>query len=119
MPNPSSSALPLLDEFVAALETCAASVSQANVDGRSLQAQFLQAQQLYQQGVLPTLRALPSETATLSYQTEINRALRLLGMDVTFLQAAKNTLTVQKRQQQMQQRLNTLLAFSHELRQQL
>lgn len=114
-----SSALPLLDELVTVLEEVTLMARQANVDGRSLQQQFLQAQQLYQQRVLPTLTALPSEAATLSYQTEISRTLRLLGIDVTFLQAAKNTLTIQKRQQQMQQRLTTLLAFIRELRQQL
>jgi signal recognition particle subunit SEC65 len=50
------------------------------------------------------------------FQTEMNRALRLLGIDVTFLQSAQNPMTVQKRQAQMRQRLRQLLDFSRELR---
>lgn len=90
---------------------------QANVDPRSLQQQFLIAQQLYRQALLPTLAT--ASAASTPYQTEINRTLRLLAIDITFLQTAKNTLTTQKRQAQIQRRLQTLLDFSRQLQTQL
>jgi len=110
MPSNSAEA-DVLATFINLLETLESSVGMANINGRSLQQQFLQAQQFYQTQLLPTLLASPSAEGLVTYQTEINRALRLLGMDVSFLQSAKNSLTLQKRQAQMQQRLTTLLEF--------
>lgn len=109
----------LLAAFIASLNRLQTSTTQANVDGRSLQQAFLATQQLYQQQLLPTLMESPAAASLVTYQTEINRALRLLGMDVTFLQSAKNPLTQQKRQAQMQQRLKTLLEFSQGLQAEL
>ena len=110
MPAPSAEA-DVLSTFVKLLETLETSIQVANVNCRSLLQQFLQAQQFYQTQLLPTLLASPSAEGLVTYQTEINRALRLLGMDVSFLQSAKNAVTLQKRQAQMRQRLNTLLEF--------
>lgn len=109
----------LLQSFIENLKALQTSAATANVDGRSLQQQFLEAQQLYQQQLLPTLVESPAAASLMTYQTEINRALRLLGMDVTFLQSAKNPMTQQKRQAQMQQRLQTLLEFSQGLQAEL
>ncbi|RZM78605.1 heterocyst frequency control protein PatD [Leptolyngbya iicbica] len=109
--NNDPTAVELLTQFVELLTGVQHCAQAAQVDGRSLQQQFLQAQQLYQTQLLPTLMATPSAERLLSYQTEINRALRLLGMDVAFLQSAKNSLTLQKRQAQMQKQLQTLLEF--------
>ncbi|MEM6715675.1 MAG: heterocyst frequency control protein PatD [Cyanobacteria bacterium P01_D01_bin.6] len=106
-----SAEIAVLVHFVERLEVLQRIAKGANVDGRSLQQEFLQAQQLYQTQLLPTLVDSPTAERFLAYQTEINRALRLLGMDVAFLQSAKNALTLQKRQAQMQQRLKTLLEF--------
>ena len=109
----------LLATFIAALERLHTSARQANLDSRSLQQEFLAAQQLYQQQLLPTFMASTEAASLVTYQTEINRALRLLGMDVSFLRTAKNSMTLQKRQAQMQQRLQTLLEFSRGLSDQL
>ena len=109
----------LLNTFITLLEGLKNTVSQANIEARSLQQDFLEAQQLYQQQLLPTLMASPAATALMTYQTEINRALRLLGIDVSFLQTAKNPMTIQKRQAQMRQRVQTLLDFSRGLAEQL
>lgn len=46
-----------------------------------------------------------------SYQVEIDKQLRLLGMDVMFLQAARQMATVEQRQQQIRDRLNLLLRY--------
>jgi len=109
----------LLQSFIENLKVLQTSAATANVDGRSLQQQFLETQQLYHQQLLPTLVESPAAASLITYQTEINRALRLLGMDVTFLQSAKNPVTQQKRQAQMQQRLQTLLEFSQGLQAEL
>jgi hypothetical protein len=109
----------LLAAFIEALQGLQEQATQSNIDGRSLQQQFLVAQQLYQQQLLPSLVETPAAATLVTYQTEINRALRLLGMDVTFLQSAQNPMTQQKRQAQMQQRLKTLLEFSEGLQAEL
>ncbi|MGI0487372.1 heterocyst frequency control protein PatD [Pantanalinema rosaneae CENA516] len=44
-------------------------------------------------------------------QVEIDKQLRLLGMDVMFLQAARQTATVAQRQQQIRDRLNLLSRY--------
>lgn len=97
--------------FITRLEKLDTIAQKSHIDGRSLQQQFLEAQQLYQTQLLPLMAASPAAAKFVSYQTEINRTLRLLGMDVAFLQSAKNSSTIQKRQAQMLKRLQTLLEF--------
>ncbi len=46
-----------------------------------------------------------------SYQVEMDKQLRLLGMDVLFLQAARQTTTALQRQQQVCDRLGTLQRY--------
>lgn len=105
---------PSLKAFTKALQVLQALVLQANVDRQALNSHFLMVQQHYQQGLRPVLEEMQSPALT-PYQTEINRSLRLLGMDVAFLQAAQKSPTVQKRQAQMEQRLKSLLDFSQGL----
>ena len=109
----------LLAAFMIALEGLKVGLDKENIDVSSLHQHFLAVQQLYQQQLLPTLIASPSSTSFITYQTEINRTFRLLGIDVTFLQTAKDAMVVQKRQVKIQQRLQTLLDFSRGLEQQL
>lgn len=122
MPDPMpqhQSLTELIVIFIEALKAVRTQANQSQVDGRSLQQHFLEAQQLYQQKLLPALRESSAAAALVTYQTEINRAFRLLGMDVVFLQSAQNPNTSQKRQAQMLQRLTTLLEFSEGLRAEL
>ncbi|GAB4370565.1 MAG: hypothetical protein Kow00121_11380 [Elainellaceae cyanobacterium] len=74
---------------------------------------FQEAQQAFQQILALDLEGLePAMAMKLqSYQTEINRLLRLLGMDVMFLQAARQSATNSQRQQQMGDRLGQLRQF--------
>ncbi len=74
----------------------------ANPDGGQLQAQFLLAQQHFQHQLLPSTQPV---------LTEINRTLRLLAMDVAFLQAARQTTTTQQRQRQLGEKVQQLLGF--------
>lgn len=46
-----------------------------------------------------------------SYQVEIDKQLRLLSLDATFLQAARQPTTIAQRQQQMDDRLQMLLRY--------
>ncbi|MBD2110795.1 MULTISPECIES: heterocyst frequency control protein PatD [Cyanophyceae] len=96
------------------LQTMVGLVQSANPDGRTLQAQFLLAQQQFQHQMLPLGEELPSAQPVL---TEINRTLRLLAMDVAFLQAARQSTTTQQRQQQMLKKLDQLLTFCQALEQ--
>lgn len=105
---------PSLRAFTQALAGLQALALQANVDRQVLNSHFLKAQQHYQQKLRPALEEMQSPALT-PYQTEINRSMRLLGMDVAFLQAAQKSPTVQKRQAQMEQRLKSLLDFSQGL----
>lgn len=51
------------------------------------------------------------ESRVRSLQTEISKQLNMLNMDVTFLQAARQPQTLQTRQQQITQRLQTLVGY--------
>lgn len=90
-------------------------ITQANPDVNNLRSQFLDAQQWFQQkliGLESSDELEPADASTLrSYNTEINKHLRLLGMDLTFLQAAKQPVTVQQRQAQIRDRIQLLLTF--------
>lgn len=96
------------------LQTLVALAESANPDGRALQAQFLLAQQQFQHQMLPLGEDLPSAQPVL---TEINRTLRLLAMDVAFLQTARQSTTAQQRQRQMLEKLGQLLTFCQALEQ--
>ncbi|MBW4463701.1 MAG: heterocyst frequency control protein PatD [Nodosilinea sp. WJT8-NPBG4] len=96
------------------LQTLVDLAQSANPDGRALQAQFLLAQQQFQHQMLPLGEDLPSAQPVL---TEINRTLRLLAMDVAFLQTARQSTTAQQRQQQMLEKLGQLLSFCQALEQ--
>jgi len=56
--------------------------------------------------------ALPQQTPIV---TEMNRHLRLLAVDVTFLQAARQATTRQQRTEQIQSRLQQLPGFTQAL----
>lgn len=97
------------------LQTLQNQVTQANPDPMKLRSQFLEAQQWFQQKIIGLDvddQLEPADESTVrSYNTEINKHLRLLGMDLTFLQAAKQPTTAQQRQAQIRDRIQTLLAF--------
>lgn len=110
----------IFDSLDAQLTALTVALQCPNPDARGLQTQFLTLQQGIQQQVLPLAMedTLAPETQ-LQIQpllTEMNRTLRLLGMDVAFLQTAKQPLKVQQRQQQMGQRLEQLSGFCQGLK---
>jgi Zn-dependent oligopeptidase len=79
-----------------------------------LRQNVLAAQQYFQQQIasLDSQDIDPAvESRVRSLQTEISKQFNLLIMDVTFLQAARQPQTLQTRQQQITQRLQTLLSY--------
>ena len=77
-------------------------------------AQFLQVQQFFQQQVGPLeLAELDGAIAprVQAVRTEMQKELRLLAMDVMFLQAARQSVTQQQRQEQLGDRLEKLLGY--------
>ncbi|WP_330482018.1 heterocyst frequency control protein PatD [Tumidithrix elongata] len=55
------------------------------------------------------------EEKILSYYVELNKQLKLLGVDFTMLQVARNPTTWQQRQQQAIARLSTLISYCEAL----
>lgn len=89
-------------------------VTLANPDGVLLQSAFLEAQQLFQMQMMSlAMDELEPAIATKlqSIQIEINKQLRLLAMDVMFLQTARKSVTAQQRQAQMGDRIQLLLNY--------
>lgn len=83
-------------------------------DPLALQNQFLEAQQQFQTLILPLDPAEIDEAIAprvQSVQTEINKMLRLMGLDVMFLRTARQSVTTQRRQAQLRDRLNTVLGY--------
>lgn len=88
-------------------------ISQANPDATALQQYFLMVQQHFQAGILGITETLTETLADAAqpFLVEMNRAFRLLGMDIAFLQTARNPLTRQQRQKQMRDRICQLQNF--------
>ncbi|HEY9881563.1 MAG TPA: heterocyst frequency control protein PatD [Leptolyngbyaceae cyanobacterium] len=88
-------------------------ISQANPDATALQQYFLTVQQHFQVGILGITQTLPEALAVAAQPllVEMNRTFRLLGMDIAFLQTARNPLTQQQRQKQMRDRIRQLHNF--------
>ncbi|OLP20208.1 hypothetical protein BST81_01895 [Leptolyngbya sp. 'hensonii'] len=87
-------------------------VVQANPDRVRLQAEFLKVQQFFQLQILtlnPGDGAISQRLQAL--QTETNKQLRLLAVDISFLQAARQPATTQQRQAQIRDRLTTLAGY--------
>ena len=83
-------------------------------DPRQLQQQFLQCQQVFQQRIIALAGAGLSDSLlpqVQSYEVELNKQFRLMGVDVMFLQSARQSSTRNQRQAQMRDRLKLLLTY--------
>lgn len=89
-------------------------MAEANWEQTTLQTAIQQLQQGFQTQILSLdSHELPPalEHQVQSYQVEMDKQLRLLRMDGLFLQAARQPATVGQRQQQVSDRLNTLIRY--------
>ena len=100
-------------EFKQALEQLKAKVAETVLKQTDWLAEFLLVQQFFQQQIVnfsPDSLA-EREPRVRSYQTEMSKQLRLLGVDLTFLQAARQPDTIHQRQRQISERLTTLIKY--------
>lgn len=83
-------------------------------DAQGLRQSFLNTQQFFVQQILSLDNSdlePDVEPKVRSYQTEIAKQLQLLGIDVSFLQAARQQQTATVRQNQIHLRLQTLIGY--------
>ncbi|MDD1415438.1 heterocyst frequency control protein PatD [Dolichospermum sp. ST_con] len=85
----------------------------ANVTGNKLNAGELrenlaQLQEFFGQQIVPLVDANSREQ---SYKTEINKQLRLLEVDMMFLQGARQSTTSQSRLKTIEERIDTLIRY--------
>jgi hypothetical protein len=100
--------------FQQLLECLRDRVSLPDPDRSGLQTLVLEAQQFFQQHLMSLDFEIlaPEDAAKVqSVYTETSKQLKLLMMDVSFLKTAHQTATVEKRQKQIGDRLETLLGY--------
>lgn len=101
-------------ELQARLEELQQLTTQIPLDPQPLQSQFGEIQKIFRDQILPGVpgNLAPATLSQVqSYLTEIHRQLRLVGMDVTFLQASRQPATAQMRQTQLRDRIQTLINY--------
>ncbi|WP_414579381.1 heterocyst frequency control protein PatD [Anabaena sp. CCY 9402-a] len=98
------------------LEQLRTDVSNLHVTTPELKQRVASLQQLFAQEIVPL--AVDANSREQSYQTEISKQLRLLEVDVMFLQGARQTSTVQTRLKTISDRLTTLTQYCHAILQQ-
>jgi hypothetical protein len=106
--------LQLYQEFQQKLQQLKQLATQTQPDQAALRQVFLETQRFFQVqmiGVDGSELTTAAQSQVHTYQTEINKQLRLLGQDVMFLQAARQSNTVQQRQAQILDRIETLLRY--------
>ena len=109
----------IYQEFLRSLEQLQGMATQAKPDPAALIALFQTVQQFFQ-GQILGLSWENDPDASLeqrvqSYQIEMNKQLKLMGTDVMFLQAARQSSTAQQRQVQISDRLNLLIGYCNVL----
>lgn len=105
-------------KFAAILDQLQANANSAQLDAAKLRAMFQQAQQLFQQQIitLDTSTLEPGVASKVrSYHTEIDKQLKLLGIDVSFFQAARQPATITVRKAQICARIQTLIDYCNVL----
>jgi hypothetical protein len=112
-----------LQQTLEQLQGHVAQVSPEGTDLRSeLMSEFLKIQNFFQLQVAnlnPDLLSLEMQSKVGSYQTEINKQLRLLGTDLMFLKSARQASTAEQRRTQIRDRLEALIGYCKVLLQNL
>jgi len=106
------------ERFQEALEQLRLAAVQPNSDSVSLESDVAELQLLFQDQILGLSIAdlpLDVEQRVQSYQVEMNKQLRLLGMDVMFLRAARQAVTREQRRNQMNDRIGILIRYCEAL----
>ena len=101
-------------EFKHLLQQLQVVVALETLDRMLLRSEVSQMQQFFQSRIVPLdVEDLDADLSSQvqSYRTEMHKQLRLLGMDVMFLQAAKHSTTTQQRQTQLDERICILIRY--------
>ncbi len=100
------------------LEQLQQAIATDDGDRAALQPSVRDIQQFFQSQVmsLPMEEVDPSVVSRVqSFQTELHKQMRLLVTDAMFLASAKQSATVQQRQQQIRDRIEKSISFCHGL----
>ncbi|HLO50503.1 MAG TPA: heterocyst frequency control protein PatD [Kamptonema sp.] len=102
-------------EFQQILQDLQTSATQGNLDRAALLAAFGEVQQFFAGQIMASdsdgLDPPPLSPLEQSCLTEMHKQLRLLGMDVAFLQASRVEATAKTRQAAASDRINTLIGY--------
>ncbi len=95
------------------IQGLSAAIAVNQPDPQRLQQQFLQCQQLFQQCMVRAGDELAQEVLpqVQAYEVELNKQFRLMGVDIMFLQSARQSATRTQRQAQLRDRLQLLLTY--------
>lgn len=105
-------------EFSAFLAQLQQTVADDNLDPNLVRQSFEQLQIFFQQQIisLDSDSLDPSMMSRVqSFLTELNKQMRLLSIDVTFLQASRQSATTQQRLTQIRSRITTLISYCNAL----
>jgi len=95
-------------ELATFLEEFRSNITAGKLNPGELRLHLAQLQEFFVQQVVPLVDANSREQ---SYKTEISKQLRLLEVDVMFLQGAKQLATVQSRLKTIEERIDTLIRY--------
>ncbi|MTJ54288.1 hypothetical protein FJR38_17320 [Anabaena sp. UHCC 0253] len=95
-------------ELATFLDELRANVTVGKLNLHELKQNLAQLQEFFVQQIVPLVDANYLEQ---SYKTEINKQLRLLEVDVMFLQGAKQLATLQSRLKTIEERIDTLSKY--------
>jgi hypothetical protein len=105
-------------EFAVILGQLQASANSTHLDVVNLLEIFQQAQRLFGQQIItldPSDLAPSVASRVRSYHTEIDKELKLLRIDMSFLQAARQPATIIARKEQICTRIQTLINYCNVL----
>ncbi|MEA5576579.1 heterocyst frequency control protein PatD [Anabaena sp. UHCC 0451] len=95
-------------EFATLLEQLCSNVTNIQLNAPTLRQRLTELQQWFVQHIV-SLTDLDSRQQ--SYQTEMSKQLRLLEIDVMFLQGARQSATAQARIKMIEERFKTLIRY--------
>lgn len=100
--------LEIYQKFVTLLELLSNNLSNPLLNASSLRQPLIELQQYFVKEIA-SLTYLTSRQQ--SYHTEMSKQLRLLELDITFLQGSKKSATAQTRINNIKERIDTLIRY--------
>ncbi|MFM8007714.1 MAG: heterocyst frequency control protein PatD, partial [Dolichospermum sp.] len=95
-------------ELATFLDELQTNVTINQLDIHQLRLNFTKLQTFFLHQIVPLV---DDNSQQLSYKTEISKQLRLLEVDIMFLQGARHSTTLQARLKNIEERINTLIRY--------